>query len=90
MVFSGCAILQGGRISHYHIVFALALQQCSATALPVMSSLFADLLSANCISVIQLTALFLIQLYLFSQQLDVLSIFLLQGRLLEKSASSLL
>jgi len=36
MIFSGVTILQGVEFSIFPIDFAWALQQCSATALPVM------------------------------------------------------
>ena len=37
MKFSGVKILQGVEISIFLLIFEWALQQCSATALPVMT-----------------------------------------------------
>jgi len=36
MIFSGVTILQGVEFPIFLLIFAWALQQCSATALPVM------------------------------------------------------
>ena len=40
MKFSGVTILQGVEFSIFPIAFEWALQQCSATALPVIASLY--------------------------------------------------
>ena len=40
MKFSGVTILQGVEFSIFPIDFEWALQQCSATALPVISNMF--------------------------------------------------
>jgi len=51
--FSGVTILQGGELSIFLLIFEWALQQCSATALPVMAikKLKYLLFNGGCVSV---------------------------------------